>query len=491
MDHTTIAAAVTSAAAKKTKGRQKLEMKKIGKKITFSKRRKGLFRKAGELSVLSGSEIAILVQSPAGKIFAFGTPTADAVLCRLKGVEYQDQSAFERAEAMRLRYEEAVRKLEAEMSAKAEDDGGSWWERDFEGMDVAELEEYAAALESLRNGVLKTVMDHTTIAAAVTSVAAKKTKGRQKLEMKKIGKKPNLQATFSKRRKGLFRKAGELSALSDSDIAILVQSPAGKIFAFGTSTVDAVLGRLQGVEYQYQLAFERAAAMNLRYEEAVRKLEAEKSAKAEDDGGSWWERDFEGMDVAELEVYAAALESLRNGVLKTAMDHTTIVAAVTSAAAKKTKGRRKLEMKKIGKKPNLQVTFSKRRKGLFRKAGELSVLSGSEIAILVQSPAGKIFAFGAPTVDAVVCRLQGVDCQYQPAFERAEAMRLRYEEAVRKLEAEKSAKAEDDGGSWWERDFEGMDVAELEVYAAALESLRNGVLKTVEDLGCVAAQDFG
>ncbi|CAA0823107.1 MADS-box transcription factor family protein [Striga hermonthica] len=174
------------------------------------------------------------------------------------------------------------------------------------------------------------------------------------------------------------------------------------------------------------------------------------------------------------------------------MDHTTIAAAaITSAAAKKTKGRQKLEMKKIEKKPNLQVTFSKRRKGLFRKAGELSVLSGSEIAILVQSPAGKIFAFGTPTVDAVLGRLQGVDCQYQPVFERAEAMRLKYEEAVRKLEAEKSAKAEDDGGSWWERNFEGMDVAELEEYAAALESLRNGVLKTVEDLGCVAAQDFG
>ncbi|CAA0823106.1 Agamous-like MADS-box protein AGL62 [Striga hermonthica] len=173
------------------------------------------------------------------------------------------------------------------------------------------------------------------------------------------------------------------------------------------------------------------------------------------------------------------------------MDHTTIAAAVTSAAAKKTKGRRKLEMKKIGKKPNLLVTFSKRRKGLFRKAGELSVLSGSEIAILVHSPAGKIFAFGTPTVDAVVCRLQGVLCQYQPAFERAEAMRLRYEETVRKLEAEKSAKAEDAGGSWWERDFECMDVAELEEYAAALESLRDGALKSVEDLTGDAAHDFG
>nr|GEV95430.1 agamous-like MADS-box protein AGL62 [Tanacetum cinerariifolium] len=33
-----------------------------------------------------------------------------------------------------------------------------------------------------------------------------------------------------------------------------------------------------------------------------------------------------------------------------------------------------------------QVTFSKRRKGLFKKASELCVLTGAKMAILVQSP---------------------------------------------------------------------------------------------------------
>lgn len=74
---------------------------------------------------------------------------------------------------------------------------------------------------------------------------------------------------------------------------------------------------------------------------------------------------------------------------------------------KKTKGRRKLEMKKIGDIDALQVTFSKRRSGLFKKASELSTLCGAEIGIVVYSPAGRAFTFGQPGVDAVGDRFLG------------------------------------------------------------------------------------
>ncbi|XP_042008891.1 agamous-like MADS-box protein AGL28 [Salvia splendens] len=71
---------------------------------------------------------------------------------------------------------------------------------------------------------------------------------------------------------------------------------------------------------------------------------------------------------------------------------------------KKTLGRRKIPIKKIEKKSCLQVAFTKRRGGLFRKATELSVLCGLEIAILVKSPAGKLYSFGHPSVDALINR---------------------------------------------------------------------------------------
>ncbi|GKA41669.1 agamous-like MADS-box protein AGL62 [Tanacetum coccineum] len=57
-------------------------------------------------------------------------------------------------------------------------------------------------------------------------------------------------------------------------------------------------------------------------------------------------------------------------------------------------GRKKIPIKKI----RLQVTFSKRRTGLFKKASELCVLTGAEMAILVQSPGGHCYAFGHPCV---------------------------------------------------------------------------------------------
>ncbi|XP_068636950.1 agamous-like MADS-box protein AGL61 [Aristolochia californica] len=65
-------------------------------------------------------------------------------------------------------------------------------------------------------------------------------------------------------------------------------------------------------------------------------------------------------------------------------------------------GKRRTEIKEIQEKDHRQVTFSKRRKGLFKKAAELSVLTGAQVAMFTFSPDGKIFTFGQPSVDAVV-----------------------------------------------------------------------------------------
>ncbi|KAJ0980372.1 hypothetical protein J5N97_008627 [Dioscorea zingiberensis] len=71
---------------------------------------------------------------------------------------------------------------------------------------------------------------------------------------------------------------------------------------------------------------------------------------------------------------------------------------------KKTKGRQKIEIKKILNEDARHVTFSKRRLGLFKKASDLSTLCGADIALLVYSPSGKPYSFGSPTVDSVIQR---------------------------------------------------------------------------------------
>ncbi|CAN1808544.1 Agamous-like MADS-box protein AGL29 [Linum perenne] len=64
-------------------------------------------------------------------------------------------------------------------------------------------------------------------------------------------------------------------------------------------------------------------------------------------------------------------------------------------------GRRKIQMTMVKDKNCRQVTFSKRRTGLFKKAHELATLCAVQIAVLVFSPGGKPFSFGSPDVNSI------------------------------------------------------------------------------------------
>nr|ASZ79982.1 MADS15 [Bambusa oldhamii] len=56
-------------------------------------------------------------------------------------------------------------------------------------------------------------------------------------------------------------------------------------------------------------------------------------------------------------------------------------------------GRGKVQLKRIENKINRQVTFSKRRNGLLKKAHEISVLCDAEVAAIVFSPKGKLYEY--------------------------------------------------------------------------------------------------
>jgi len=56
-------------------------------------------------------------------------------------------------------------------------------------------------------------------------------------------------------------------------------------------------------------------------------------------------------------------------------------------------GRGKIEIKKIENLNSRQVTFSKRRSGLLKKAKELSVLCDAEVAVIIFSSTGKLYEF--------------------------------------------------------------------------------------------------
>ena len=68
---------------------------------------------------------------------------------------------------------------------------------------------------------------------------------------------------------------------------------------------------------------------------------------------------------------------------------------------KKTKGRQKIEMKKIENEDDRLITFLKRRSGIYKKASELVTLCGAEVGVVIFSPAGKPFSFGHPSVESM------------------------------------------------------------------------------------------
>ncbi|WMV19466.1 hypothetical protein MTR67_012851 [Solanum verrucosum] len=58
------------------------------------------------------------------------------------------------------------------------------------------------------------------------------------------------------------------------------------------------------------------------------------------------------------------------------------------------------------------VTFSKRRKGLFKKNEELESLTGSQVASVVLSPSGKTYTYGDVNT-AINRHFPNIDCMKQ------------------------------------------------------------------------------
>ncbi|KAI8587753.1 hypothetical protein BDZ88DRAFT_228621 [Geranomyces variabilis] len=67
-------------------------------------------------------------------------------------------------------------------------------------------------------------------------------------------------------------------------------------------------------------------------------------------------------------------------------------------------GRKKIAIKRIVDERNRQVTFSKRKFGLMKKAHELSVLCGCEIGLIMFTANGKLFQFASTDMDKILLR---------------------------------------------------------------------------------------
>ncbi|KAL6511583.1 hypothetical protein OROGR_021180 [Orobanche gracilis] len=92
-------------------------------------------------------------------------------------------------------------------------------------------------------------------------------------------------------------------------------------------------------------------------------------------------------------------------------------------------GRVKLQIKKIENTTNRQVTFSKRRNGIIKKAYELSVLCDVDVALVMFSPSGRLSIFsGNRSIEEIITRYVNL-----PEHERG---RVYLQRAIGKLKSE-------------------------------------------------------
>nr|ASZ79986.1 MADS37-2 [Bambusa oldhamii] len=80
----------------------------------------------------------------------------------------------------------------------------------------------------------------------VGQVKEKKVKRKRgRVELRRIEDRTSRQVRFSKRRSGLFKKARELSVLCDAEVALVVFSPAGRLYEFASSnsSMEKIFGR--------------------------------------------------------------------------------------------------------------------------------------------------------------------------------------------------------------------------------------------------------
>ncbi|KAK8587944.1 hypothetical protein V6N12_022406 [Hibiscus sabdariffa] len=98
--------------------------------------------------------------------------------------------------------------------------------------------------------------------------------------------------------------------------------------------------------------------------------------------------------------------------------------------------RGKTQMRRIENATSRQVTFSKRRSGLLKKAFELSVLCDVEVALIIFSPRGKPYEFASSSMQETIERYRRhtKDNRTKPTAENKELLKIEAENLLKKME---------------------------------------------------------
>ncbi|XP_031391268.1 MADS-box protein SVP-like [Punica granatum] len=204
---------------------------------------------------------------------------------------------------------------------------------------------------------------------------------REKIKIRKIDNVTARQVTFSKRRRGLFKKASELSVLCDAEVAVIIFSATGKLFEFSNSSMMDTLERYRIHHYNIEhmetpmLELQLENSNNIRLSKEV----AEKTHQLRQMRGE----DLQGLNLEELKQLEKMLEAGLHRVLQTKEER-----IMTEIAELEKKGAKLIEENKVLK--HQVELYSKGKKPVLVEsdtagAPEEGVLSSAESATNVCS----------------------------------------------------------------------------------------------------------
>lgn len=162
----------------------------------------------------------------------------------------------------------------------------------------------------------------------------RKTKGKQKIEMKKVENYGDRMITFSKRKAGIFKKINELVAMCDVEVAFLIFSQAKKSYTFAHPSMQEVADRLKNPSRQEPLAKDDTGPLveaykKRRFHDLIKKMEAleeelpmdleklkllKESRNEKKLDKMWWNFPSKGLSVEELKQRHQAIVELRDNL---------------------------------------------------------------------------------------------------------------------------------------------------------------------------------
>ncbi|XP_009769491.1 agamous-like MADS-box protein AGL62 [Nicotiana sylvestris] len=156
------------------------------------------------------------------------------------------------------------------------------------------------------------------------------------------------------------------------------------------------------------------------------------------------------------------------------------------------KGRKSVRLARIENQNNRQVTFSKRRNSVFKKANELATMTGAEVGIIVCPQGSKPYSFGHPNVNETINKYvgeerppspssPGIDDKYVQMFRKANSRELntRLNSLQDQLDFELNLKSKlkqmnksvESQQEWFKGPIEKMNYSEASMLKKGLEDL--------------------